>query len=216
MDNKELNNKEVGNKDNTDTANRREKKEFDRNKNNKGAGNGRGNGFKDNKQKRPKQMFAHKGMVYQSKEDGIVHDWNCPVIKNANIADYEEFKEAPILTGCICNKCGRGILFKKYTDDKEEGRALSKFYGENGISTEFLCEMYEVYHIFPYVYNSALKLSYKDEDWKIVKGDNKLVIYHNDFGENMPGWFNDYWNEYQTIEGMNIEAAIKVILTKEN
>lgn len=211
-ENKVIDNKNIDNKnaDNGVGENNEEKNSRKQNmdKNSK-------NNQKDNKQKKNKVMFAHKGMHYQSKEDGLIHDWNCPVLKNVNLQDFDEVKEIPTMTGCICSKCGRGLLLKKYTDDKEEGRALSRFLGDNGISTEFLCELYEVYHIYPYVYNAALKLNYKDKDWKIIKGENKLIIYHNEFGENMPGWFNDYWKVNQELENATVEDAIKVILAKD-
>lgn len=196
---------------NQDSAGRNYQNKDGNRKNIKNYQNGK-NGSKDYKNKRPKQSFAHKGMLYQHMEGGLIHDWNCPEIKNVNLAEYNELKEIPILTGSICPKCGKGLLLKKYTDDKEEGRALSRFFGDCGLPTEFLCELYEVYHIYPYVYEGALKLTYKDRNWKIQKADNQYVIFHNEFGENMPGWFNDYWKEEQKAD--SLEAAIKIILAK--
>lgn len=173
----------------------------------------RKNGQDRNRNKKQKTPFAHKGMYYLAKDGSVIHEWNCAVLRASDLQDFDAQKDVELLTGCLCEKCGRSLLLKKYTEDKEEGRALSKFLGEQEISTEFLCELYEVYRVFPYVYNQALKLFYKDKNWKLTKEGNKIQLYQNEFGENMPGWFNDYWVLSKELEEVTIEEAIKVILT---
>ena len=201
VNNRNANNSHNGNANNAGAGN-----SHNGNANNAGAGNGksryRGRGRKGN---------PHKGMIYKSKEDGLAHEWDCPVVRGGNMADFEELKDVELLSGMICPKCGKSLLFKKYTDDVEEGRALSRFLGDL-LSPEFLCEMYETYHIYPYVINGAMKLSYKDNYWKITKNDKKFVLYHNEMKEDMPGWFNDYWKEYGVYEGQPLQDVFQVIL----